>query len=365
MDDDPAAREFLKVAAARTASRVDAVADAAAALETIEGGNYDIIFSDICLPGSSGLELLAMAKQSRWDVGFIVATGQVSVEQIIEALHLGAADFLLKPFTIEALGKAIARAYRLLRAEREARAYGASLESSLERRTQDLGRAIRKVEENYQTTLEALAGALDAREHETYAHSLRVRAYTTHLARLAGYPPALLPLLSQAALLHDIGKIAVADSILLKPGKLSADEWVEMRRHVVTGERILKRVPFLRPAASVVRHHHERYDGKGYPDGLAGEQIPLGARLFAIADTLDAMTSDRTYRKAPGFSEVLEVVVRQRNRQFDPQVADMFLKIPEAVWKRVRVSVERQMPSDCSPPHLKARLGGLPHQQTS
>jgi putative nucleotidyltransferase with HDIG domain len=226
--------------------------------------------------------------------------------------------------------------------ERESRAYRTSLEASIERRTHDLMRALRELEENYQTTLEALVLALDAREHETYAHSLRVRAYTLHLARLVSYPPALLPALAHAALLHDIGKIAVADSILLKPGKLTEEEWVQMRRHVLAGEQILNRIPFLKPSAPIVRHHHERYDGKGYPNGVAGEQIPLGARLFTLADTLDAMTSDRAYRKAVGLSEVRAEVGRQRGLQFDPQIADLFLRVPEGVWLQVRDSVEQR-----------------------
>jgi putative nucleotidyltransferase with HDIG domain len=331
-------RDFLKTALAPKAARVDLAGNAANALEAIESGNYDIILCDVWMPGCSGMELLSLARQSKWDVGFILATGQVHIDQIIEALHLGASDFLLKPFTIGALEQSISRTFRLLQMERESRAYRTSLEASIERRTRDLMRALRELEENYQTTLEALVLALDAREHETYAHSLRVRAYTLHLARLVSYPPALLTPLAHAALLHDIGKIAVADSILLKPGRLTEDEWRQMRRHVLAGEQILERIPFLRPSAAVVRHHHERYDGKGYPNGLAGEQIPLGARLFTLADTLDAMTSDRTYRKALALSDVQAEVARQRGRQFDPQIADLFLKIPEEVWKRVRAS---------------------------
>ncbi len=118
-----------------------------------------------------------------------------------------------------------------------------------------------------------------------------------------------------------------------------------MHRHVLAGEEMLNRIPFLRAAAPVVRHHHERYDGKGYPDGLAGEQIPLGGRLFALADTLDAMTSDRTYRKAMGLPEVYEEVSRERGMQFDPQIADLFLKTPQGVWRQVRDSLDQQLPS--------------------
>jgi putative nucleotidyltransferase with HDIG domain len=338
VDDDPSVRGFLRVAIAPKASGVGVAENAAAALEAVENGKYDIILSDLHMPGSTGLELLSVARQSKWDVGFILITGQARIEDIIAALHLGASDFLLKPFSLQALERSISRAFRLLQMERESRAYRISLETSIERRTRDLMRALHEVQENYQSTLEALVLALEAREHETYAHSLCVRAYTLHLARLVNYPPALLPSLAHAALLHDIGKIAVADSILLKPGKLSDDEWAQMRRHVLAGEQILKRVPFLEHAAPIVRHHHERYDGRGYPDGLAGDRIPLGARLFSLADTLDAMTSDRPYRKAAGLSAVQAEVDRLRGQQFDPKIADLFLKVPEAVWQQVRAS---------------------------
>jgi len=345
VDDDPSVCEFLKLALAPKVAEVKVAQNAATALIAVENGNFDIILSDIWMPGCSGMGLLSLARQSKWDVGFILATGQVQAEQIIQALHLGASDFLLKPFTVGALEQSIARAFCLLQMERESRAYRTALEASIERRTRDLMQALRELEENYRITLEALVLALDAREHEAYAHSLRVRAYTLRLARLVSYPPALMPPLACAALLHDIGKIAVADSILLKPGKLTEEEWIHMRRHVLAGEQILNRIPFLRPSAPVVRHHHERYDGKGYPNGLAGEQIPLGARLFALADTLDAMTSDRVYRKARELSAVYAEVARERGKQFDPLIADLFLKTPERVWQEVRDSLSQQFPS--------------------
>jgi HD-GYP domain-containing protein (c-di-GMP phosphodiesterase class II) len=145
-----------------------------------------------------------------------------------------------------------------------------------------------------------------------------------------------LPSLEQGALLHDIGKIAVADAILLKPAKLTPEEWVEMRKHPIAGDEILKRVPFLRPASAVVRHHHERFDGTGYPDALKGAEIPLGARLFMVADTLDAMTSDRSYRKGPGFEAARTEIHRLSGKQFDPHIVDLFLKIPPATWVKVR-----------------------------
>jgi putative nucleotidyltransferase with HDIG domain len=336
VDDDAAVRIFFREALKDSAARVAEVGDAALALESIESGDFDIIVCDVWMPGASGLDLLSMAQQTQWDVGFILVTGEIQVETVILALRMQASDFLLKPLTVEEITRSVAGAFERLVAARQARAYKGSLETSIQRRTHELDVALSELESNYQMTLEALVAALDSREHETFSHSLRVRAYTRYLARRAGFPPALLPSLEQGALLHDIGKISVADAILLKPAKLTTEEWIEMRKHPVAGDEILKRVPFLRPASAIVRHHHERFDGTGYPDGLKGAEIPLGARLFAVADTLDAMTSDRSYRKGPGFDAAQKEVLRWSGRQFDPHIVDLFLKIPPATWMQVR-----------------------------
>jgi len=336
VDDDSAVRMFLREALKPIAAHVAEAGDAASALEAVESGDFDVIVCDIWMEGATGLDLLAMAQQTRWDVGVIIVTGDVQPDIVIAALRMQASDFLLKPLTVEDVRGSVARTFERLLRSREARAYQGSLEASIQRRTHELEVTLSELESNYQMTLEALVAALDAREHETFAHSVRVRAYTRHLARQAGYPPALVPTLEQAALLHDIGKVAVADAILLKPAKLTPEEWVEIRKHSTAGEEILKRVPFLRPASSIVRHHHERYDGTGYPDGLAGAQIPLGARFFTVADTLDAMTSDRLYRKAPGFAAAREEIQRCSGEQFDPQIVELYLDIPAATWIEIR-----------------------------
>ncbi len=336
VDDDAAVRMFFREALGPTTSHVAEAADASSALESIESGDFDVIVCDVWMPGASGLDLLSMAQQSRWDVGFILVTGGLQVETVIAALRMQAQDFLVKPLVAEEVTRSVARTFEHVVTLREARAYRGSLETSIQRRTREIEVALSELESNYLMTLEALVAALDAREHEVLAHSHRVRAYTRYLARKAGYPPALLPSLEQGALLHDIGKIAVSDAILLKPAKLTENEWVEMRKHPVAGDEILKRVPFLRPASAIVRHHHERFDGKGYPDGLKGSQIPLGARLFAISDTLDALTSDRSYRKAPGFEAAHAEIERCSGKQFDPHIAEMFLKIPISKLKQIR-----------------------------
>jgi putative nucleotidyltransferase with HDIG domain len=348
VDDEAPIRNFLRRALEPVAAEVGEAANATEALEAIESRDFDLILSDLVMPQGNGLELLAMSQASQWDVAFLLMSGRADLAQVVEALRLQAADFLIKPFTVAELLEAVRRGYRRVRAQRELRTRYAFLEAGLQRRTRDLESALRYVETNYEATLEALVAALDAREQETCRHSFRVRGYTVYLARLVGYPPAQLPVLERGALLHDIGKIAVSDSILLKPGKLTDAEWLEMRKHSVAGEQILNRVSFLRASAPIVRHHHERYDGRGYPDGLAAEAIPLGSRLFAFADTLDAMTTNRCYRQAPGFDAAYREIARCAGAQFDPGIADIFLCVPIDAWIELQETTPESQPTDSS-----------------
>lgn len=184
-------------------------------------------------------------------------------------------------------------------------------------------------------TIGALVSALDAREHETQVHSIRVTEYVLRLAREMGYPAQQMVDLKFGAMLHDIGKIGISDRILLKPGSLTEAEWVEMRRHPIIGHRILSEIRFLEKASEIVLAHHERYDGSGYPRGLAGDEIPLGARIFAVADTFDSMTSDRPYREALSYESAVGEIERCAGTQFDPAVVDAFLRIPSEEWSRL------------------------------
>jgi len=207
--------------------------------------------------------------------------------------------------------------------------------TALRRKNEELEKANRNIlemtetlKETYDGTLEALVTALDARDRETKGHSTRVMDYTLDIARRVGLQPdtSAWENLRRAALLHDVGKIGVSDFILHKPGPLTDEEWKEMRRHPIIGYEMLKGVRFLAAPAEIVYSHHERFDGKGYPRALAGENIPLGARIFAVADTFDAMTSDRPYRRALPWETARDEIVRQRGTQFDPQAVDAFLE---------------------------------------
>lgn len=181
---------------------------------------------------------------------------------------------------------------------------------------------------SYDATLRALGTALDARDMATEEHSQRVRYHAEQIARRLGVSDRDLRIISQGALLHDLGKIGVPDAILRKPGRLTAEEQLLMRQHPLIGYRMIADIPFLAEAAPIVLHHHESFDGTGYPFGLEGVRIPLGARIFAVADALDATTSDRPYRQARSLTAALAEVVRCRGTQFDPGVVDALLAIP-------------------------------------
>jgi putative nucleotidyltransferase with HDIG domain len=202
-----------------------------------------------------------------------------------------------------------------------------------------------QLQTSYDGTLEALVNALDARDQETKGHSIRVSRYMLEIAREMDVVEGSQEWvdMQRGSLLHDVGKIGVSDTILLKPGKLTEEEWVAMRRHPEIGYNMLRQVKFLEAPAEIILSHHERWDGKGYPRGLRGEDIPLGARIFMVVDTFDSMTSDRPYRKALATQKALDEVLRCRGAQFDPEVVEAFLDIYPA-WVKQRGEMTTDMP---------------------
>lgn len=193
------------------------------------------------------------------------------------------------------------------------------------RRAVELKKAVREREEAYLAAIDALVSALDAREHETGGHSQRVSQYTHFLAEKLGLPEAECLAICRGALLHDIGKIGTPDEVLLKEGKLTEEEWKVMKQHPETGRNILSGIEFLQPAEAIVYSHHERYDGSGYPAGLKGKEIPIGARLFAIADMVDAITSNRPYCKKRPLENACEIMKGEAGTHLDPEMVILFL----------------------------------------
>jgi response regulator RpfG family c-di-GMP phosphodiesterase len=296
------------------------------------------------MPGISGLELLAQANRQFPRTAFLMATGVGDVSVGVAAMKQGAADYILKPFQMEAVMASLHRALEMKGMEAELEEYRHRLEEMVEKRTRQLKAALRRIELTYDETLEALAAALDLRDNETAGHSRRVTLYALEIARRRRLSVDDLKQLERGAYMHDIGKIGIPDSILLKPGKLTPEEAAVMQTHVRIGYELMSRVAFLASAAQIVLTHQERYDGTGYPRGLMGEEIPLGARIFAVADTLDAMMSDRPYRQGRSYAVARAEIQSESGKQFDPQVVAAFLAIPEETWMRIRSEAARKPP---------------------
>lgn len=336
VDDDESVREVIRALLAENGYLAETAGGAQAAIEACREREYHLVLSDVKMDDRDGIWLLERLRADHPATAVIMLTGFGDTELAVDCLRRGAADYLLKPPRIGELLRAIERALARRRLELARTRYRSSLESRVREKTAELSRALREVEQSYQATLLALVQALDAREHETSDHSQRVVRFTVAIAERVGVPAAHLSDLGRGALLHDIGKIGVRDAILLKDGPLTEVEWTEMRQHPQMGWRMIRNIPFLKTAADIVLAHQERFDGTGYPRKLAGEAIPIGARIFAVADTFDAITSDRPYRRASSFAEARKEIARCAGTQFDPRCVAAFLSIDEERWAELR-----------------------------
>jgi len=339
VDDEEAIREVISTLLESQGYPCTICSNGRLALESFQRDTFDLVLSDIVMPEMDGLKLLAELRRIDPDVPVIMVTAMHDIAIALEAIRAGAYDYILKPFEKDQLHLSVDRALEHRRLVLENRTYQSDLEHLVAERTQQLSIALQDLEQSYDHTLEALGGALDAKDAETEGHCQRVTAFTIRIAKAMGVDKGLLRHIARGAFLHDIGKMGVPDSILRKPGPLTTEEREIMRRHCEIGFSVLQRIPFLKEAAEIVLAHQECYDGSGYPRGLKGEQIPLGARIFAVADTLDAMISDRPYRKALPISAARDEIRRYSGRQFDPRVVEVFLAQPERVWMELHEKV--------------------------
>jgi putative nucleotidyltransferase with HDIG domain len=300
---------------------------------------YDLVLSDIMMAGVDGIALLEKMRELQPDTPMVMVTAIHDIGVAISAMRKGAYDYLLKPFEREQLLTTVRRALDYRRLTQQNTMYKQNLEQLVTARTEMLRQAMMDLERSYDITLEALGDALDLKDAETEGHSKRVTAYTIALARAMGVHGADIRVIARGAFLHDIGKMAIPDAILLKPGKLTLAEQTTMREHCGRGYQILRKIPFLQEASEIVYTHQEHFNGSGYPRGLVGEAIPLGARIFSVADTLDAITSDRPYRKANTFAAARAEIKRCSGTQFDPRVVDVYLGLPDKLWEDLRAEI--------------------------
>ncbi len=342
VDDEQLARTLLVSVLRREGYAVESARNGEDALRSLAVRSVDLILTDLVMDGADGMKLLEQVRSRQLQTPVILITAMQEVSTAIAAMRNGAFDVILKPYEQSALLAAVERGVAHGTVARRNTTYRNSLEHLVEARTSLLREAMFELERSYDTTLEALGDALDLKDTETEGHSRRVTAYTIALARSMSIDPADMKTIKHGAFLHDIGKMAIPDAILLKPGRLEPEEMATMRKHCLLGYQIVRKIPFLREAADIVFSHQEHFDGGGYPRQLRAEEIPLGARVFAVADTLDAITSDRPYRRGSPFSSARNEIARCAGTQFDPRVVDAFLSVPVRVWEELRDAIRSQ-----------------------
>jgi response regulator RpfG family c-di-GMP phosphodiesterase len=356
VDDEPMIREILREALEQEGHRVSEAENGKVALDKVHSGSYDLIVTDVKMPVMDGFTLMKNLGDLTEQIPVVVITSFGDIDVAVDAIRLGAYDYIVKPFNISQVTISVKRALERRQLLLENIQYKKSLEHKVVEKTIDLIRKNKKLEqqakllegllrdlrESYEASLDAMVSAIESRDCETKHHCRRVQVYAVMLAQRLDVTPEALVDISYGSLLHDVGKIGVPDAILLKPGKLTDGEWEVMRRHTVIGHQMISKIKFLRGAADIVLHHHERWDGGGYPTGIAGEEIPLGARIFSIIDTYDAMTSKRPYKEALPIATARAEIERCAGTQFDPRIVKEFLRIPDEDLIEARAGVESE-----------------------
>lgn len=343
VDDDEGIRRLIAVGLGRSGYDCTALGDGLHAVHALQADRYSAVIADVNMPFMRGTELLKWAKIADPDLPFVMISGAEEMEVVKTALRDGAFDFLVKPLDLDVLVATVRRAIEKGLRARELRTEQRQLHVLVEQRTRELGQALKEIEETYDATILALGSALETRDTETQTHCLRVAGYSLLLTRVLGITDSKrLTDIQRGAYLHDIGKIGVPDHILRKNGPLDEQERLVIRRHPEIGMRLLERIGFLKGATPIVWCHHERADGTGYPRGLQGEEIPLEARIFSVADTLDAMVSDRPYRPAMPLESARRLIDDGSRRQFDPVVTQALARIPDGDIKAVSQQTEER-----------------------
>jgi len=326
VDDEELIRDLMVHTLNNYGYEVETAGNADEALERMDRSSVELALIDIQMPGKSGIELLGEIVDKYPDTAVVMVSGINEIDTALTTMKMGAYDYITKPFSPSVVAQRLELALEKRRLIIENRNYQLNLEKLVKERTEEL-------ESTYDATIKALGGALDLRDSETEDHCRRVAAYVLKIAKIVGIEDEkILRDLELGAFLHDIGKIGVPDAILLKPGKLTEEEKKVIETHPKLGNDLIKQIQFLKGASELVLSHHEWFDGSGYPRGLRGSDIPLPARLFTVADTIDAMTSDRPYRKALPIEAVGKELRKLSGVQFDPQIVDAFFSVPEREW---------------------------------
>jgi len=301
------------------------------ALDRFFKETFSLIISDIRMPEMDGIELLKRVKAMSPGMMVIMVTAYPDIDLAVEAIRLGAYDFIIKPADLDLVVLSVKKALEKKRLEEEVDSYHKNLERLVEERTTRLQQAYRTLKKAYLDSVKVLAEAIDAKDPYTRGHSDRVRRMSLRIGASLGFTEEKMEILEYGALLHDIGKIGIKDEILHKPGTLTPEEFESIQEHPLIGVKIVEGIEFFKDKIPMIRSHHEHFDGKGYPEGLVGEAIPLEARIIAIPDAFDAMASLRPHRRAMPLEGILLEMETCKGKQFDPNILEIFLN--EKIYK--------------------------------
>jgi putative two-component system response regulator len=340
VDDDRHIRELVRRLLERAGYVCATAENGVDAHRRLASQPFELIVCDLQMPGESGLDVISHVRATYPDTAAIMVTGVDDERLADHALTLGAYGYVVKPFSSTDLAIQVLNALRRRQLEIAQRHERERLEHMVEERTGELRLAVDNLKRSEEETVRRLAAAVEARDHETAEHIERVGEYSALVAGWLGLPAEHCELIRRSSTLHDVGKIGVADEILLKPGPLTSSERVAMQRHATIGHDILSgsRLDLLELAATIAWTHHERVDGTGYPRGLAGSEIPLEGRIVAVVDVYDALTSDRPYRPALSHDRALALMCTGKGTQFDAIVLDAFLAAVQAADPASRLS---------------------------
>lgn len=320
VDDEPPVRQAMVRVLEGAKYRVVSAESGAAALAVLERESIDLVTSDLQMPGMTGAELLETIR-GRWpDVAIVMVTGVAELNTAVQLLQAGAYDYITKPFAVDEVRARVRQALDKRRLLLDNRRYQLHLAELVRQQAA-------RIEELFLEAVQTLVHALEAKDAYTQGHSARVSAYAGRTARALGLPESEVQLIELAAELHDVGKIGVRESVLFKPGRLTDDEYRHIMEHTVIGARILAPLFKNAPQAlAIVRSHHERLDGLGFPDGLKGDQVPYYSRVVSVVDAFDAMTSGRTYRPAMKVDRALAELNTNIGSQFDAGIVSAFAR---------------------------------------
>jgi cyclic di-GMP phosphodiesterase len=319
VDDEESIRIVLKTILEGEGYLCDTAASAGEAITRLSDNQYDVILTDIMMPGMSGIELLELVRKREGEIAVIMLTALNDIDVSIRALKAGAYDYISKPFRLNDVTISIEMALQKRALILENQDYQRNLEKKVLEQS-------RKIQSSFIKIIEALARTLEAKDPKTRDHSRRVTEYSVRTAEEMELAPAETENIRVAAALHDIGKIGISDAILDKDRSLQEEEVEHVHRHPLIATEILGPIDELKEIIQLIKYHHEKFDGTGYPEGLVGRAIPLGSRIIAIADTFDAITSTRPYREAKTELFAVEEIKKHAGSQFDPDVLSAFLR---------------------------------------